>query len=101
MRNWRPSYLGEESASCLVYTTAPPELTDSMVFQGPQLRMGTRLQYTPCRKHRDHVPVRVTLRLPLRQRIRQLQKITAWGEWTCMSNQTRAHPRPRTEQGAA
>eukprot|EP00959_Pyramimonas_sp_CCMP1952_P402040 8424641-Pyramimonas_sp.AAC.1 len=64
---WRPTFFGEKHASCIDYIMVQQDLIDSMISQGPLLRMGTSLQHIPSRYHRDHVPVQVTLRTPLRQ----------------------------------
>eukprot|EP00959_Pyramimonas_sp_CCMP1952_P341437 7152588-Pyramimonas_sp.AAC.1 len=50
----------------------------SVITQGPLLRMGTRLQHIPSRHHRDHVPVPVTLRIALRQRVRHSVAPVRW-----------------------
>eukprot|EP00959_Pyramimonas_sp_CCMP1952_P440720 9226867-Pyramimonas_sp.AAC.1 len=56
----------------------PQHLTETLISQGPHLRMGARLQHISCRARRDHVPVHATFRFPLRQRVRHQPQPPKW-----------------------
>ena len=76
--SWRPTYFGDTTASCIDYIMIPTTLANSLIPQGPLLRMGTRLQHIRCRQHKDHVPVQATIKIPLKQRVRPAQATIKW-----------------------